>query len=86
MKYQLMSEQRETHGVEKIAEVLGVARSGYYCWIEGGQSARAVEEKELVEQIQVIQGEMSHRYGSPRMRRNCRGARGMWGRNELLES
>ena len=68
MKYQVMSEQRGTHGVEKMAEVLGVARSGYYSWISGGQSARAVEEKELVEQIQQIQGEVSHRYGSPRMR------------------
>ena len=63
-----MSEQRGIHGVEKMAEVLGVARSGYYSWIEGGQSVRAVEEKELVEQIKVIQGEVSHRYGSPRMR------------------
>jgi transposase InsO family protein len=68
MKYRIMSEQRGTHGVEKMAEVLGVARSGYYCWTAGGPSARAVEEKELVEQIQVIQGEVSHRYGSPRMR------------------
>ena len=48
MKYQVMNEQRGTHGVEKMAEVLGVARSGYYSWIEGGQST-AVEEKKLVE-------------------------------------
>ena len=68
MKYQVMSEQRGTHGVERMAKVLGVARSGYYSWVEGGQSARSVEEKELVEQIQHIQGEVSHRYGSPRMR------------------
>lgn len=68
MKYQVMSEQRGTHGVEKMAEVLGVARSGFYSWMEGGQSTRAVEEKELVEQIKVIQAEMSRRYGSPRMR------------------
>jgi len=68
MKYRVMSEQRGTHGVEKMAEVLGVARSGYYCWTTGGPRARAVEEKELIEQIQVIQGEVSHRYGSPRMR------------------
>ena len=68
MKYQVMKEQRGTHGVGKMAEVLGVARSGYYCWIEGGQSVRAVEEKQLLEQIKVIQGEVSHRYGSPRMR------------------
>jgi len=68
MKYQIMSEQRGTHGVEKMAEVLGVARSGYYAWLDGGESARAVEEKELVEQIREIQGEMRHSYGSPRMR------------------
>lgn len=68
MKYQVMSEQRGTHGVEKMAEVLGVARSGYYSWVEGGQRVRSVEETELVEQIKQIQGEVSHRYGSPRMR------------------
>jgi transposase InsO family protein len=68
MKYQVMNEQRGTHGVEKMAEVLGVARSGYYSWIGDGQSARAVEEEQLVEQIKGIQGEVSHRYGSPRMR------------------
>ncbi len=68
MKYQVMNEQRGTHGVEKMAQVLGVARSGYYSWIGDGQSARAVEEKQLVEQIKGIQGEVSHRYGSPRMR------------------
>ncbi len=68
MKYQVMNEQRGTHGVEKMAEVLGVARSGYYSWIEGGQSVRAVEEKQLVEKIKEIQEEVSHRYGSPRMR------------------
>jgi putative transposase len=68
MKYQIMSEQRGTHSVEKMAEILRAARSGYYCWIEGRKSARAVEEKELVEQIREIQGEMRHSYGSPRMR------------------
>ncbi len=68
MKYQVMNEQRGTHGVEKMAQVLGVARSGYYSWIGDGQCARAVEEKQLVEQIKGIQGEVSHRYGSPRMR------------------
>ena len=68
MKYQIMSKQRGTHGVEKMAEVLGVARSGYYAWLDGKESARALEEKELIEQIRKIQGEVRHSYGSPRMR------------------
>jgi len=49
-----MSEQRGTHSVEKMAEVLGVARSGYYSRVDGGESARALEEKELVQHIQHI--------------------------------
>jgi putative transposase len=68
MKYQVMSEQRGTHSVERMAEVLRAARSGYYSWIEGREGVRAVEERELVEQIQHIQGEVRHSYGSPRMR------------------
>jgi putative transposase len=54
--------------VEKMAKALGVARSGYYSWIEGVESARALEEKELVEQIQQIQSEVRQVYGSLRMR------------------
>jgi len=50
-----------------MAEVLGVARSGFYAWLDGEQSARAVEEKEFLGQIQQIQGEVNRRYGSPRM-------------------
>ena len=67
MKYGVMSEQRGTHSVARMAEVLGVARSGYYAWAEGEESSRDLEEKHLIEEIRQIQGEVDHRYGSPRM-------------------
>jgi putative transposase len=67
MKYAFMDEQCRAHSVEKMAEVLGVARSGFYAWLDGEQSARAVEEKEFLGQIQQIQVEVNRRYGSPRM-------------------
>lgn len=72
MKYALMSEQRGTHSVERMAEVLGVARSGYYAWAQGEESSRSLEEKKLVAEIQQIQGEVNHRYGSPRMTEQLR--------------
>jgi len=72
MKYALMSDQRGTHSVERMAEVLGVARSGYYAWAQGEESSRSLEEKKLVAEIQQIQGEVNHRYGSPRMTEQLR--------------
>jgi hypothetical protein len=64
MKYAFMDEQRGAHSVEKMAQVLGVARSCSTPGSTRNKSARAVEEKELIGQIQEIQGEVSQRYGS----------------------
>jgi len=68
MKYRFMVEHREEHCVGKMAEMLGVARSGFYAWLgEEEESSRASQEKDLVERIQKIQHAVGRRYGSPRM-------------------
>ena len=67
MKYAFMSGQRGAHGVEKMAKVLRVTRSGFYAWLNGEPGSRAKEQRDLVEQIQRIQHEVARRYGSPRM-------------------
>ena len=72
MKYAVMREQRGTHSVERMAEVLGVARSGYYAWAEGEESSRSLEERKLVEEIKEVQVEVEQRYGSPRMTEQLR--------------
>ena len=56
-----------------LCQLLGVARSGYYDWLRGRQSARAATNRLLLEQIrQVFQ---AHRgtYGSPRITAELRG-------------
>ena len=67
MKYAFMDEQRGAHSVEKMADVLSVARSGFYAWLDGQESARTAEERQLVGQMRGIQNEMHDSYGSPRM-------------------
>jgi putative transposase len=67
MKYRLMNEQREIHPVEKMAKMLGVARSGYYAWVSSPESHREVRQKELTQQIKEIHDQVHHRYGSPRI-------------------
>jgi putative transposase len=67
MKYRLMNGQLGIHRVEKMAKVLGVSRSGYYAWASSPESPRERREKELTGQIQEIQNQVHHRYGSPRI-------------------
>jgi transposase InsO family protein len=69
MKYRFIGEHRDSHSVEKMAEVLGVSRSGYYAWRKRPESARSLQEQALVERIREIQKRVKYRYGSPRMAR-----------------
>jgi len=51
----------------KMAKVLGVSRSGYYAWVDRGQSAHEKEDQELSDLIAKIFTEHHGRYGSPRI-------------------
>lgn len=67
MKYRFIEEQRGYHRVEKMAEMLGVSRVGYYAWKRKPKSGRARSDEELAERIRRIQKRVHYRYGSPRM-------------------
>jgi len=69
MKYAFMNEQRGAHRVEKMAEVLGMTRSGFYAWMRRGRCLRREQDQGLEELIRGIQQEVHYRYGSPRMTR-----------------
>jgi putative transposase len=76
MNYQLMAKLSGRYGVEKMARVLKVSRSGYYAWVDRSPSARELGTVELTEQIRDIQRQVHHRYGTPRVtkelaRRGC---------------
>jgi transposase InsO family protein len=67
MKYSFMNEYRGDHSVEKMAEVLGVSRSGYYAWYSRDESDRDRANRELSEEIRRIQKRVKYRYGSLRV-------------------
>ena len=72
MKYRFMAAHRGEHRVEKMAENLGVTRSGFYAWLRRGRAARQAADEHLRELIEGIQQEVHYRYGSPRMTRELR--------------
>jgi putative transposase len=67
MKYRFMKDERGTHSVGRMAEVLGVARSGYYAWLGRGESRRERANRDLAQRIEGIQKGTKYRYGSPRV-------------------
>jgi putative transposase len=72
MKFRFIEEHRGTHSVGKMARVLGISRSGYYSWRCRSHSEREQSQKRLKEEISLIQEQVKHRYGSPRVTEELR--------------
>jgi putative transposase len=72
MKYRFMADHWGEHRVEKMAENLGVTRSGFYAWLSRGKAPHRAEDEQLEDLIKGIQQEVKYRYGSPRMTRELR--------------
>lgn len=72
MKFRFIEDHQGAHSVGKMAKVLGKSRSGYYAWRSRPQSERDRTKKRLVEEISVIQEQVKHRYGSPRVTEELR--------------
>jgi len=68
MKHRFMEEQRATHTVRRMCEVLEVSTSGYYAWRARHVSMRRQENDELLERIRAIHAQSRSLYGSPRIR------------------
>lgn len=62
-----MADHAHKFPIKKMSQVLGVSRSGYYCWLTQGPAARSRFNQELKEKIRNIWGHSGYRYGSPRI-------------------
>src|SRR5688500_17281730 len=60
------------HPIRELCALLGVARSGYYCWRQGAKSQRATVNGQLLERIKKIHEAKRGIYGSPRMTQELR--------------
>jgi putative transposase len=78
-----MERERGAHSVGKMAEVLGVSRSGYHAWVGRPESGRKHAERELEREIRGIQKKAKRRYGSPRVTAALRKAGRRVGHNRV---
>lgn len=67
MKFEFMKKYAKEFPIEKMANILGVCRSGYYEFLKRKESARERENKRLLEKIKYIHQNKRRVYGSPRV-------------------
>lgn len=68
----MIEELSKEHGVGELCELFGVSRSGYYAWSHGQESARAIANGVLVQEIKQVFEAKRGRYGSPRITEELR--------------
>jgi putative transposase len=68
----MIKELCREYPVRMLCAVLGVHRSGYYRWCGGRESARALANRLLLEQIGRVYHQKRGRYGSPRVTEQLR--------------
>lgn len=67
MKFEFMKKHEKEFSIERMSQVFGVSRSGYYHFIHAKLSARNKENQRLLEKIQVAHKLSRETYGSPRI-------------------
>ncbi len=71
-RFQFVEDHKDAYGVKRLCEVIEIARSSFYAWLEAaaGRAARAAADEALAERIRVLQDPQQggdRAYGAPRI-------------------
>ncbi len=68
-RFQFVADHQRRHGVKRLCQVLGIARSSYYHWkaTAPDRAARAAADAHLAAHIRVVHRESAGTYGVPRV-------------------
>jgi transposase InsO family protein len=68
-RFQFVDDHQRHHGVKRLCQVIGLARSSYYHWkaTASDRAARAADDARLAARIRVIHRESAGTYGVPRI-------------------
>ncbi len=67
MRFEFVKAHSHEFRVEKMAQVLGISRCGYYEYLKMVPSQRAVENQEFIKEIKKVYKSSRGTYGSPRV-------------------
>ena len=67
MRYEFVKAEKAIYPVSVLCHVLRVSRSGFYAWVQRGESKRSRENRSLLKEIQAAHRVSRSNYGSPRI-------------------
>ncbi|PBI91170.1 IS2 transposase TnpB [Rhodococcus erythropolis] len=67
-RFQFVADHSDTYPVKRLCQVIDIARSSYYAWINAGpvRAARAAADSELADKIRAVHT-VDNTYGRPRI-------------------
>ena len=86
-RFQFVADHSDTYPVKRLCQVIDIARSSYYAWINAAEkrAARAAADAELADKIRAVHRQHLRRTPS-NFRRVTIAMRGHWGRSVVGES
>ena len=67
MIFESINEHRSEFPVERMCEVLGVSRSGYYSWVQRENNSKQGEKEQIIQTMLDVEEDYKWKCGSPRM-------------------
>jgi putative transposase len=77
VKFNFIEVEKASFPVIRLCKNLGVSRSGFYRWVEEGESSRVKKDADLSATIVLIHERSRGTYGSPRVFRELRESHGV---------
>jgi len=72
VKFEFIRAEKANFPIELLCSVLDVSRSGYYAWLDRGQSKRSQTNAALLTEVRAIHSQSRGAYGAPRVHRELR--------------
>ncbi|MFQ5760982.1 MAG: IS3 family transposase, partial [Acidiferrobacterales bacterium] len=67
MRYAFIRTEQGNHPVDRLCQVLGVSRSGYYAWRTRPASARQQANARLLATMRQLHAQTKERYGAVKL-------------------
>jgi transposase InsO family protein len=68
-RFQFVADHQQRYGVKRLCQIIGVARSSFYCWRSTAtdRAARDAADRTLAGQIKAVHAAFDGTYGAPRI-------------------
>ncbi|MGH9870128.1 MAG: IS3 family transposase [Candidatus Polarisedimenticolia bacterium] len=83
LRFRFIAAEKANFPIAMLCRVLGVARSGYYAWLDRPEPSRVRRDRDLLEKIRQVFQKSRRTYGSPRVHEEFQSLKVVCGRRRV---